>query len=222
MVSPSAAALMQGPSPMLYWMSSTSRTKGAVATMVSPRLSSISVSPAPSAPGIARTANSATWVRICSRVSCPVASRDNDVMLARRSISSSPHVRQGRCRARRIGGVVRTGCGGRQHCPRRRCLSPDADSPMKRTGACEPPRATMSAATGRRRRSWPGAGLTIDASDHAARLDTRSGTGRRARRPAVRYLHPHRRMSCGARAPVRSTGRGSRRPHRPWPATVVS
>ena len=55
-VMPVAAALIHGPSPSPYWMSSTSRTNGALFTMVSARSTSISVNPAPSAPGMACTA----------------------------------------------------------------------------------------------------------------------------------------------------------------------
>ena len=59
-VMPSWAALMHGPSPMPYWIASISRTNGALATIVSARSRSIIVNPAPSAPGIACTANVAT------------------------------------------------------------------------------------------------------------------------------------------------------------------
>src|SRR6478735_5807705 len=49
-VVPVAAAVMHGPSPRPYWMSSTTRTNGSLFTMVSARSTSISVNPAPSAP----------------------------------------------------------------------------------------------------------------------------------------------------------------------------
>jgi hypothetical protein len=47
-VPPVAAAVMQGPSPMRYWMPSTCSTNGALFTMVSARSCSINVNPAPS------------------------------------------------------------------------------------------------------------------------------------------------------------------------------
>jgi hypothetical protein len=49
-------------------MSSISRTNGALFTMVSARSASISVKPAPSAPGMARTAKVATSVSRSSRL----------------------------------------------------------------------------------------------------------------------------------------------------------
>ena len=61
----SSAAVMQGPSlRATYWISSISVTKGApaanAATMLSTRSTFSNVTPAPSAPGIARTAHVAT------------------------------------------------------------------------------------------------------------------------------------------------------------------
>ena len=84
MVCPVAAALMHGPSPMPYWMSSISWTNGALFTTVSARSASSSVNPAPSAPGIACTAKVATRV---SRSSSDNRAVDNPANAPARSSS---------------------------------------------------------------------------------------------------------------------------------------
>ena len=79
---------MHGPSPSPYWMSSISRTNGALFTMVSARSSSISVNPAPSAPGMACTANIATSVSRSSRLNRAADNWDSAARLTTRSSSS--------------------------------------------------------------------------------------------------------------------------------------